>query len=110
MSQSISSQHPAVVLRSHYVHVRALLAIMMVVVAILAATVVILATDNDTVSGSTSARPIAPAVAAPSLRADGGPEESTRGPFTGERGTPRLRPDGGPEESTRGPFATTGGR
>lgn len=47
---------------------------------------------------------------APALRADGGPEESTRGPINRSGGATEgaaLRSDGGPEESTRGPI---GGR
>ena len=32
MSQTLSTQHPAVVLRSHYQHVRALLAVAMIAV------------------------------------------------------------------------------
>jgi hypothetical protein len=46
MGQSIPQQHPAVVLRSHYRHLKALLAVVMLVVAALTATVVLLATDS----------------------------------------------------------------
>ena len=52
MSQAISDQHPAVVLRSHYNHMRALLAVAMIAVVGLAAAVVIVATQDD--SGTTS--------------------------------------------------------
>ena len=43
MSHQLSQQHPAVVLRSHYVHIRALLAIAMIAVVGLTITVVLLA-------------------------------------------------------------------
>jgi hypothetical protein len=53
MSQ-VSTQHPAVVLRSHYVHVRALLATAAIAVVCLSLAVVVLATDDGTDSGSAS--------------------------------------------------------
>ena len=54
MGKAIPAQHPAVVLRSHYRQLRALLAIAMIAVVGLTATVVILATndDRDTSAGS----------------------------------------------------------
>jgi hypothetical protein len=100
MGQPIPAQHPSVVLRSQFNLVRALLAIAMVAVLALSAVVVILANDEDQVSGgAASARPIesinyggfnpatgrpdAPAVQqqsqAAGTRFDGGPEEGTRG-------------------------------
>ena len=83
MSSAISPQHPAVVLRSHYVHLRTLLAIAMIAVVGLTAAVVVLATDD----GSAPARTSVPSTAVPSsathsvgsTRYDGGPEEGTRG-------------------------------
>jgi hypothetical protein len=54
---AILAQHPAVVLRSHYKQLRALLAIAMIVVVGLTAAVVILAKDNDKISGTRSATP-----------------------------------------------------
>lgn len=66
MAQAVPTQHPAVVLRSHYRHLRALLAIAMIAVIGLTAAVVILATDN----GDTSARFATPA-SAPAEPADG---------------------------------------
>jgi hypothetical protein len=56
MSQPLPTQHPAVVLRSHYRHLRALLAIAMIAVVGLTGAVVVLATDDDV----TSARPASP--------------------------------------------------
>jgi hypothetical protein len=77
MSHSISPQHPAVVLRSHYVHMRALLAIAMIAVVGLTVAVVILATgDADGTSASSAPRVSTPA---PGQRYDGGPEEGTSG-------------------------------
>lgn len=104
MSQVIPKQHPAVVLRSHYTQLRALLAIAMIAVVGLTAAVVILATNEGDGTSASSAQPVSASGDAPALRSDGGPEESTRGPFTrsqGATGGAALRPDGGPEESTR---------
>jgi hypothetical protein len=97
MGKAISGQHPAVVLRSHYVHLRRLLAIAMIAVVGLTTSVVVLATNED---GSTSASP-AGSISAPApagTRYDGGPEEGTRGQLA----SPSTRYDGGPEEGTRG--------
>ena len=66
MSQAVPAQHPAVVLRSHYRHLRALLAVAMVAVIGLTAAVVILASD----SGATSTRSAA-AASAPTESSDG---------------------------------------
>ena len=56
MGKAIPAQHPAVVLRSHYLQLRALLATAMIAVVGLTAAVVILATDDDrdTSAGSAS--------------------------------------------------------
>ena len=102
MASSISQQHPAVVLRSQYNHLRAILAATLVAVVALAASVVILAVNHGTNSVVTS-----PAIAkqvssqSPTIRYDGGPEEGTAGPFVAPRSL-TTRPDGGPEEGTRG--------
>jgi hypothetical protein len=61
MSQAISTKHPAVVLRSNYVQLRALLAIAMIAVVGLTVAVVILATNDD--GSATSARSAAPVIA-----------------------------------------------
>jgi hypothetical protein len=58
MPQAVPTQHPAVVLRSHYRQLRALLAIAMIAVVGLTVTVVILAEDE-----ATSTRPATPASA-----------------------------------------------
>jgi hypothetical protein len=105
MGKAIPAQHPAVVLRSHFTHLRALLAVAMIAVVGLTAAVVILATDDD--QPSISASTAAP-VSAPSpdgIRYDGGPEEGTTGvvspgPASG------LRYDGGPEEGSSGALSS----
>ena len=58
MAQAIPTQHPAVVLRSHYNHLRALLAVAIIAVAGLTAAVVILATNDKTDASGSSARAI----------------------------------------------------
>jgi hypothetical protein len=60
MGQSIPRQHPAVVLRSHYLALRGLLAVAMVAVVVLASTVVVLASDDDVASGGGSATQVLP--------------------------------------------------
>jgi hypothetical protein len=101
MGKAVPTHHPAVVLRSHYNLVRALLAAAMVAVVALAATVVILAADNDTDGGATATRALplsaSNAGAKDGIRYDGGPEEGTRGLSTASP-TPqqalRLRSEG----------------
>jgi hypothetical protein len=103
-----TSHHPAVVLRSHYNAVRALLAVAMIAVVGLTVAVVIVAREDDQAGG-------AAALSAPStatqdgIRYDGGPEEGSaaivasppaRIPAAG------TRYDGGPEEGTRGAVAS----
>jgi hypothetical protein len=91
VSQPISPQHPAVVLRSHYVHLRTLLAIAMVAVVGLAVAVVVLASrDTSTPAAAQPAPIVAPASipgAWPGTRYDGGPDEGTRGPSANEKPT-----------------------
>src|SRR5215207_8639513 len=98
MGQPIPAQHPSVVLRSHFNLVRTLLIIAMAAVCALTAAVVILANDEDQISGgATSAKPIE------SINY-GGPEEGTRGATSVQPQTaPGARYDGGPEEGSRGP-------
>ena len=127
MGQPIPAQHPSVVLRSHFNLVRTLLIIAMAAICALTAAVVILANDEDQISGgATSAKPIesinyggfnsatgrpdaAPAVqqqsqTAAGTRYDGGPEEGSRGATSVQPQTaPGTRYDGGPDEGSRGP-------
>ncbi len=75
---AISPQHPAVVLRSHYVHLRTLLIVAMIAVVGLTAGLVLVATDDDPAFGGASAtRSSLPALPG-ALRYDGGPEEGSR--------------------------------
>jgi hypothetical protein len=72
MRQALTQQHPAVVLRSTYKQLRALLAIAMVAVVGLTIAVVVLANEDNGPSTSKSS-----AASTASLRPDGGPEESS---------------------------------
>ena len=119
MGQTVPSQHPAVVLRSHFNQLRALLAVALIAMIGLTVAVVILARD-DHQPGNTRA------ASAPL------PKPDARAPITGSRsdgageGTPRThkdhskksatgdydnspgpppttRYDDGPDEGTRGP-------
>lgn len=91
MSQALSTQHPAVVLRSRYQQLRALLAVAMIAVVGLTVAVVALATQDDSEQGSV---PVVQTGSAPALRTDGGPEESTIGGALGAQ-----HPSGHPDES-----------
>ena len=103
MSQAISNQHPAVVLRSHYNHLRALLAIAMIAVVGLTVAVVLVASDSGSGASSTSVSSPAETATPGDVRYDGGPEEGTRGPAASGSQSPATRYDGGPEEGTTGP-------
>ena len=102
MGKAVPQQHPAVVLRSHYAHLRALLVIAMIAVVGLTVAVVIVANDRDDVSSNSALKP-AESVHQPSgpgaARYDGGPEEGTAGLNTAQ--APVTRYDGGPEEGTQ---------
>lgn len=100
MSDAITQQHPAVVLRSHYVHLRTLLAIALVAIVALSVTVVVIATRDQAPAVRTAA-PVSAPVSVGTTRYDGGPEEGTRGSVPAEPAG--IRYDGGPEEGTRGP-------
>ena len=100
MGKAIPTQHPAVVLRSHYRQLRALLAIAMIAVVGLSAAVVILATNDDRDAGAGSATHVSAPAPTGSTRYDGGPEEGSRGIVPAQ--PPSTRYDGGPEEGTRG--------
>ena len=98
MSQPVSAQHPAVVLRSHYTHLRALLAVALIVIAGLTVAVVAISTNDN--STPASAQSSAPPASTSTSRYDGGPEEGTAG-ITQIK--PGVRFDGGREEGTSGP-------
>jgi len=98
MGQAIPNQHPAVVLRSHFNQMRALLAVAMIAVVGLTAAVVILATDNNRETSAGSAAQVSSPSPAGTTRYDGGPEEGTRSVAPARQ--PGVRYDGGPEEGT----------
>ncbi len=102
MGQPIPSQHPSVVLRSHYKAVRALLAIAMAALIALSAAVVILADDDKQASTSATQSNVQEQTLPSGTRFDGGPDEGTRGPQAYPL-APGTRFDGGPDEGTRGP-------
>ena len=87
MGKAIPQQHPAVVLRSQYRHVRAMLAVAMVAVVGLSGAVVIVANDDDAASAPNTsvqfqdfpATHAHPKQQPAGTRYDGGPEEGTRG-------------------------------
>jgi hypothetical protein len=116
MGKAIPTQHPAVVLRSHYRQLRALLAIAMIAVVGLTAAVVILATLDERDTSAGSATQVSAPGSAGSTRYDGGPEEGTAAitprsaPATLDSDSikrpPGVRYDGGPEEGTSGALSS----
>ena len=118
MGHAIPKQHPAVVLRSQFNLVRALLGVAMVaLVGMTIALVVVANDDNDSVSTSAvQAAPVAPALPAyptpeavspdadrsysgsvPTRKLDGATDIPSPAPVA-----PGTRYDGGPEEGSRG--------
>jgi hypothetical protein len=95
MSHQISQQHPAVVLRSHYLHIRALLAIAMIAVVGLTITVVLLATRENSTASASSATPATSSLGTSGTSAEGGPID------------PGYGYGGHPERGYRGALATT---
>ncbi len=125
MGHAIPKQHPAVVLRSHFNLVRALLAVAMVALVGMTIALVIVAND-DNEAGPASAVQAAPVVPTP-LPAYPTPSPEAVNPgagrdFSGPAPTRRLdgatdipntapvipgtRYDGGPEEGTRGQLSS----
>ena len=94
MGQAISTQHPAVVLRSRYRQLRALLAGAMIAVVGLTLAVVILALNTDTGTRVGSATQVSAPSSAGAIRSDGGPEESAVAASLGPQPT-----TAGPDES-----------
>jgi hypothetical protein len=92
MGQAIPNQHPAVVLRSHFNTMRALLVAALIAVAGLTVAVVILATDDEPASITS------PAAAVGQLNY-GGFDPATGRPQSVDRPATGARSDGGPEES-----------
>ena len=92
MGKAVPEQHPAVVLRSHYNHLRALLIAALIAVLGLAGAVVIVANDDDTVVSTST-----PAIESGTGSPDAGPLPQRR--LDGAVDTaPPARSDGGPNE------------
>jgi len=116
MGKAIPAHHPAVVLRSHYKQLRALLATAMVAVVGLTVAVVILATNDDHATSAGAATQLSAPAPTGTTRYDGGPEEGTAAltqraaPATFDpksiTSAPSVRYDGGPEEGSRGALAS----
>jgi hypothetical protein len=106
MGQVVPTQHPAVVLRSHYNHLRALLAAAMIAVAGLTAAVVILATNDETDFGGSSAGSPASLTAQEKRWTAYGEAiraltpEQLAAAFGARSAAPGTRYDGGPEEGS----------
>ncbi len=99
MDHAVPRQHPAVVLRSRFDHLRALLAIALVAVVGLTGTVVILASDSDEVSSTSAAETIEPTRGPlPAQLPTARYEPGTRGPLPAQLPTTRYEP------GTRGPL------
>jgi hypothetical protein len=118
MGKAIPAQHPAVVLRSHYKQLCALLATAMIAIVGLSAAVVILATDDEGDTNATTSTQVSAPSPTGSVRYDGGPEEGSHSavpaqtrpsqqqafPGLARQASPApqegIRYDGGPEEGT----------
>jgi hypothetical protein len=99
MGHAIPRQQPAVVLRSHFDHLRALLAVALVAVVGLAVAVVILASDTDGASSTSAAKPVESTRGAlPAQLPNTGYEPGTRDPL------PAQLPNIGYEPGTRDPL------
>jgi hypothetical protein len=105
MGQVIPRQHPAVVLRSQYKAVLAMLCVSLVAIVALATTLVIVANDDNETAVSAQPNAQQQEILPPGTRFDGGPDEGTRGiaPAQPAPLPPGTRFDGGPDEGTRGP-------
>jgi hypothetical protein len=103
MDKAISTQNPAVVLRSHFKLVRALLVVALIAVAGLSAAVVIVANEDDEIAGGSSATQIESLNYGGFNPATGRPQAAPlpQGEAQAPAGTTRY--DGGPEEGSRGP-------
>jgi hypothetical protein len=101
MPQAVPTQHPAVVLRSHYRQLRALLAIAMIAVVGLSTAVVILADDDATSTRSATPlrAPTEPAdgpryIHPPGQRYDPGPRGTVPTQPRESAPSPQPEPDG----------------
>jgi hypothetical protein len=105
MGQALRPQHPAVVLRSRYVHLRALLAIAMIAVVGLTVAVVILAGNGAPGSSASLAAASGSSSARTSFHVPAHAREHGGAPVPELRAAPLphgQRYDGGPDEGSRG--------
>jgi hypothetical protein len=97
MRQAVPSQHPAVVLRSHFNQLRALLAVALIALIGLTVALVIVAGNEDQASHTSTVAPGGRLNYEQQLRMFGfTPRQAARDALPG------TRYDGGPEEGTRG--------
>jgi hypothetical protein len=101
MGQAVASQHHAVVPRSHFKRLRALLAAALIAVIGLTATVVILASQEDQASDTSGAQPTGHINYGGFNPAKGRPESAPL-PQREAQSRTTTRYDSGPEEGTRG--------
>lgn len=95
MGQVVPTQHPAVVLRSRFNQLRALLAVAMIAVVSLSAAVVIVASDSDNAATTSATRAIEPINYGGFSPATGRPESPPLPPSPVERHqTPGLNGPG----------------
>lgn len=79
MNQTVTPQHPAVVLRSQYVHVRALLAVACITITAMSIAVVVLATTHSARTTKATPSSTAAGLSAPAQTADTGARLDHRG-------------------------------
>jgi hypothetical protein len=103
MGKAIPTQHPAVVLRSSFNQLRALLAIAMVAVVGLTIAVVLVANDNDQVADTSPARSVG-AIEYGGFNPATGRPESAPLPRSDAQQPAGVRYDGGPEEGSASLF------
>jgi hypothetical protein len=115
MGKAIPAQHPAVVLRSQFKFVRALLGVAMVAIVGLTIALVVVANDSDEIETASPAQvaPASPAYPSPEAL-NPGADRSYSGPAPTRKldgstdipspspAAPGTRYDGGPEEGSRG--------
>ena len=116
MSTSIPKQHPAVVLRSQYDHLRAFLALVIAMVVALCVALVLIAVNDDATvvkapkAVTEASLPAEPTAGGVTFGRSGGVTSPAREIQLRRSGTTVFVPgaaryDGGPEEGTRGPVS-----
>jgi hypothetical protein len=109
MDKAVASQNPAVVLRSHYTLMRALLAVAVVAVVALTVAVLVVARDGDDIANTSSAGPIESINYGGFNPATGRPESAPL-PQQAAQSPLVSRYDGGSEEASRSPTPFGGPR